>query len=147
PMNDGSTPDSASRAGRDGDRRNVTWRPDGAGLSYLQMEPAPRRGADTAATSAPDSGNANASSARAPRRKDRLMLWKAPYDSASTEVVYSSDARISTLEYSADGKIIFVTEGAAGGAGAGGPAGGAPAGGRAGGGATTTQNAIYLSEP
>jgi dipeptidyl aminopeptidase/acylaminoacyl peptidase len=155
PVSDGTAQDSASRANRDSERRSLAWRPDGGGLSYLQMEPAPRR-SDSNANAA--NANANADSAdaagssngnrNAARRKDRLMLWKAPYDSASTEVVYASDARIASADYSSDGKLIFVTEGAAGG-GAGGPggAGAAPAGGRAGAGGAGTQYAIYLAEP
>jgi dipeptidyl aminopeptidase/acylaminoacyl peptidase len=140
-LNIGTPPDSASRAGRENDRRNIAWRPDGMGLSYLQMEPAPARRGDTTSVSSDSTGAAPATSTRTPRRKDRLMLWKPPFDSAAAEVVYASDNRLGSVDYSSDGKIIFVSEtGAAGGTGA------APAGGRAGGAASTTV-AIYLAEP
>jgi dipeptidyl aminopeptidase/acylaminoacyl peptidase len=146
PLNDGNVTDSAGRANRDNDRRSLSWRPDGAGLSFLQLEPAPRgnRDRDAASDSADTSPTANPSAGRTARRKDRVMLWRAPYDSASADVVYTSDTRISSVEYSSDGKIIFVTESGAGASGS-----GAPAGGRAGasGGAGNTQYAIYLAEP
>ncbi|MEO5509766.1 MAG: prolyl oligopeptidase family serine peptidase [Longimicrobiales bacterium] len=145
PLNDGTPPDTTNRASRDSERRSITWRPDGEGLSFLQMEPAPPRRSNDTTTAAADSSAATPGGrSGAPRRKDRLMLLRAPYDTTKAEVVYSSDARLATVEYSPDGSIIFVTEGGA----AGGAAGAAPAAGRAGGaGAATTQNAIYLSEP
>ncbi len=148
PLNDGTPPDTTGRGARDGERRSITWRPDGAGLSFLQMEPAPaRRGNDTTAAAADTAATGGNGRATAPRRKDRLMLLGAPYDTTKAEVVYESDARISTLEYSPDGSILFITEGGATGA-AGGAGAAAPAGGRAGGaGPATTQFAIYLADP
>src|SRR5690606_20871624 len=93
PLNDGvRTGAGGGPFGRGDDNsdgmRNVTWRPDGAGLSSLQQEAAPdstaadSTAADTAA--APAGRNGRASS----RRKDRVMLWAPPFDESSRSVVY-----------------------------------------------------------
>lgn len=76
-------------AGPGDGKRSIAWRPDGAGLSFLQREPAVE-------------GN-NA------QRKDRVMLWKAPFGEKDVETVYTTDDAISTVSYSADCKTIFVT--------------------------------------
>ncbi|MEJ2679604.1 MAG: prolyl oligopeptidase family serine peptidase, partial [Gemmatimonadota bacterium] len=107
PLNTGVEPDSATRAARETEPRNAMWRPDGAGLSFLQQAPAPQR-PDTAA--ATRNGGRQQAGNRA-RRKDRLMLWKPPFDSASQSVVYEADARMSDVTYTKDPDLIFVTEG------------------------------------
>jgi dipeptidyl aminopeptidase/acylaminoacyl peptidase len=84
--------------------RNIAWRPDGAGLSYLSQEPAPAR-ADTAA--------AEGERPQANRRRDRVMLWAPPFTDASRSVVYESDTRMTSVRYSADGQLLVVTEGTA----------------------------------
>ncbi|HSJ09180.1 MAG TPA: prolyl oligopeptidase family serine peptidase [Longimicrobiales bacterium] len=84
--------------------RAIAWRPDGAGISYLLQEPAPPR----------DSTRAPADTTQAERqarRKDRVMLWRAPFDSTSREVVYESDTRMNSVRYSADARTLFITEG------------------------------------
>jgi dipeptidyl aminopeptidase/acylaminoacyl peptidase len=73
-------------------RRSLSWRPDGAGLSFLQLEPA-RQGSDS-------------------RRKDRVMLWKGPYGENDVEVVYESEEGIRNLRYSEDCKTLFINQAA-----------------------------------
>jgi len=97
--------------------RAIAWRPDGAGLSYLQQEPAPPR-RDSA--QAQDSANSRA------RRRDRVFLWRAPFDEASRSVVYESDTRIGSVRWSPDARILFVTEGS---------------------GASMRQYAVFLDDP
>ena len=128
PLNDGV------RSGRRGDddadepgMRSIAWRPDGAGLSYLQREPAPDSlAADS--TAAPDSGAAGRSdeSRASSRRSDRVMLWAPPYDASSRSIVYESSSRISSVRYSADASVLFITEGS---------------------GASQHQYAVFLSDP
>jgi dipeptidyl aminopeptidase/acylaminoacyl peptidase len=96
--------------------RSIEWRPDGAGLSYLQREPAPdSAAADTTAadTTAVDSAGAERPQGEraSSRRKDRVMLWAPPYEESSRSIVYESSARISSVRYSADATVLFITEG------------------------------------
>jgi dipeptidyl aminopeptidase/acylaminoacyl peptidase len=88
--------------------RSIAWRVDGAGLSFLEQEPAPAT-ADTAAGAAADT--AQADRPRAARRKDRVMLWAPPFTDATKTVVYENDARMSSVRYSPDGQVLFITEG------------------------------------
>ncbi|HEX6135675.1 MAG TPA: prolyl oligopeptidase family serine peptidase [Longimicrobiales bacterium] len=129
PLNDGTR---SGRPGDDddddedaGDMRSITWRPDGAGLSYLQQEPAPdsARG-DSAQADA--SRTDRAQGERPARRKDRLMLWAPPFDESSRSVVYESDTRMSSVRYSADATVLFITDGT---------------------GNSQHQYAVYLSDP
>ena len=79
------------QAGSAGDgKRAIAWRPDGAGLSYLQREPA-------------DKENPNAP------RKDRVMLWKAPFGEKDVETVYATSDSIGSLSYSADCRTLFIS--------------------------------------
>lgn len=81
-------------AGRGGQqqerRRSLQWRPDGAGMSYIervrQTEGAP------------------------PRNADQIVQWLPPYGQDDTKVIYENDAPIGSLWYSADCKTIFFTE-------------------------------------
>jgi dipeptidyl aminopeptidase/acylaminoacyl peptidase len=86
--------------------RSIAWRPDGAGLSYLEQEAAPA-GAAADSAAEPVQGER----ARAPRRKDRVMLWAPPFTDATKTVVYESDTRLGSVRYSADGRVLFLTEG------------------------------------
>ncbi|MCW5946560.1 MAG: S9 family peptidase [Fimbriimonadales bacterium] len=81
-------------------RRSLSWRPDGNGMSFLQMEPAAGRGSGEQGEQAP--------------RKDRVMQWLPPYDESSAKVVYESENRINSVDYSADCKWLFITETASG---------------------------------
>ncbi|HEY8468645.1 MAG TPA: prolyl oligopeptidase family serine peptidase, partial [Longimicrobiales bacterium] len=115
-------------------RRALAWRPDGRGLSFLQLEPAPARGGAAADSAAPDTPAADSAAAdsaegrgrQAARRKDRVMQWLPPFDSTSMRVVYESDNRISNVRYSADASILFITESSGG---------------------TTHEYAVFLSDP
>ena len=71
--------------GGDAGRRAWAWRPDGAGLSFLQ-----RATGDDA-------------------RGDRVMLLPPPFDSAAATVVATSDDNIRDVAYSADGSRAFAT--------------------------------------
>ncbi len=96
----------------DSGRRAFAWAP-GGGLAFLLQDPAPRRARGAAARS--DSADAaGADSARGPRRKDRLYLWSAPFDSAGARPVVESDNRIAGFVFSTDGKWVLLSESASG---------------------------------
>jgi dipeptidyl aminopeptidase/acylaminoacyl peptidase len=112
PLNDGIRSGNGGPGQDDNgsDMRSITWRPDGAGLSYLQQEPAPE-GGDSA--QAGEQGQQGQTGQRA-RRKDRLMLWTAPFTEATKQVVYESDTRMGSVRYSPDAQVLFITEGSGG---------------------------------
>lgn len=83
-------------------KREITWRPDGQGLSYLEAEPAPPRG-DSAVMQLTDDP-------RTPRRKDRVFQWAPPFDANGAKAIYTSDTRIATHRFSPDMSILFLTE-------------------------------------
>ena len=73
---------------KDDARRAIRWRADGAGLSFLQLGPADKD----------------------KKRKDRLLLWKAPFTDKDVTTVYEQDNRISSVNYTSDAKQFTVTD-------------------------------------
>lgn len=82
-------------------KREVTWRPDGAGITYLQMDAAPAR---------PDTALPPEGDQRGSRRKDHVYQWMAPFSAGSATVLYTADSRITTHRYSPDLKTLFLSE-------------------------------------
>ena len=78
-------------------RRNLAWHPFDDAMVYEQLAPSARTTAD---------------SAGAPKRQDRVMEWLAPFDSGAAAVkqLYATDGRISGVEFSDNGRIMFVTQ-------------------------------------
>ncbi len=95
-----TAPGAAGEAPATSGKREVTWRPDGMGLTYLEQEAAPARA---------DSANTADDSTRA-RRKDRVTHWMPPFGEGNTKVLYESNTRISTHRYSADLSVLFLSE-------------------------------------
>jgi dipeptidyl aminopeptidase/acylaminoacyl peptidase len=81
-------------------KREITWRPDNLGLTYLEQE-APARD---------DTARATGDSASQPRRRDRVMHWAPPFDNNSLKPLYESNTRIATHRYSPDLKVLFLSE-------------------------------------
>jgi dipeptidyl aminopeptidase/acylaminoacyl peptidase len=71
-------------------KRDIAWRPDGAGLSFLQLEPAKK-------------------DAKEPR-KDQVLQWLPPFGKDDVKVVYATPHRISSLQYSDDCQVLFLTQ-------------------------------------
>ena len=120
------------------DRRSVMWREDGAGLTFLQMEPEPEEEEgeeDVEEEEEDEEGRGGA------RRKDRIMLWAPPFAEGSETVVYESDRRMSSHRYSEDYRWVFVTQRPGGGGGGFGGFGGGGRGGR------VVEYAVHLDDP
>jgi dipeptidyl aminopeptidase/acylaminoacyl peptidase len=79
-------------------KRDLSWRPDGKGMSYLQLEPAKK-----------DDKGKEVKDDKAVR-KDRLMQWLPPFGKDDAKVVYESPNRIQGVQYSEDCQWIFVTQ-------------------------------------
>jgi dipeptidyl aminopeptidase/acylaminoacyl peptidase len=109
-VNDGAPNDTTDNGDEEPEKRSVSWRPDGQGLSLLQMEPrepGDSTQADTAqANEQPQRGGRGGGS----RRSDRVFQWLPPFDSTSMTVVYESNSRLQSVRYSADMEILFLTE-------------------------------------
>ncbi len=126
------------------DRRQMAWRRDGAGLTYLQMEPEPEEEEEDAADAA-DAADEEAEEEEEERRgprKDRVMLWSPPFGEDDVSVIYESDRRMGSVRYSEGYEWLFVSQGAGGGG-----FGGFGFGGGGGGGGTSTQYAVRLDQP
>ncbi len=109
------------RGGNQAGKREVAWRTDGHGLTYVEQEPAPARAAGQAGRSAastaaaddqPPAGGRRGGGAgdQAPQRKDRVYQWTAPFDAANQKVIYENASRISGHRYSSDLQVLFFSE-------------------------------------
>ncbi len=77
----------------DTEKRDLVWRPDGKGLSFLQKEP--KKNGD-------DNGDNE--------RKDRVMMWAPPFDTSEPVVVFESENKINSINYSQDCGTLFIIE-------------------------------------
>lgn len=108
---------AGGRGGAQAGKREITWRPDGQGLSYLEQEPAPARGdaargGDNTANAAGDDAAQQGGGRRggAAPRKDRLYQWVAPFDAANAKVIYEQNTRMNGVRYSPDMNWLFFQE-------------------------------------
>jgi dipeptidyl aminopeptidase/acylaminoacyl peptidase len=117
---------AAAGGGRGGQnqtgKRELAWRADGQGLTYLEQEPAPAgeagagrgragRGAPADAPAADaGAGDDAGRGARAAQRKDRLYQWLPPFDEASRKLLYESTTRMTGVRFSPDMQMMFFTE-------------------------------------
>jgi dipeptidyl aminopeptidase/acylaminoacyl peptidase len=105
------------------ERRQLAWREDGQGLSYLEQEPAPEEDSTSAGDDAPADAPAAGRGGRGgaggqedqeggarSRRMDRVMQWLPPFDSASARVVYEQTTRMQSARFSPDHQALFITE-------------------------------------
>src|SRR5262245_11179371 len=90
PDPDPNAPPRPAAADPDG-KRDLGWRNDGAGMTYLQLEPV------------------NPKDDKAPR-KDRVMLWHPPFGKDDVKVVYATPNRITQLQYSDECRTLFLTQ-------------------------------------
>jgi dipeptidyl aminopeptidase/acylaminoacyl peptidase len=105
-------------------KRELAWRDDGQGLSYLEQEPAPAdsgtgaRGARAAGGGGGRGGAgagdqaAGAGRGQAAQRKDRLYQWLPPFEEKGAKVLFENNTRMNGLRYSPDMQTIFFRESA-----------------------------------
>ena len=86
-------------------KRNLQWNPVGPGLVYLLAEAAPA-GANGAQRGGRGRGGQGGAA-----RKDRLYQWVPPFGAADAKPVFEANSRITSAEFSPDGKMLFVNEG------------------------------------
>ncbi len=106
---DGDVPDApgVGDGGNEPGKRQVAWRRDNKGLTYLEQEPAPDSASEAgrAAEAAADTSQ----NGRA-RLKDKVMHWAPPFDSASLKVLFENNNRMSAHRYSPDHSWLFLSE-------------------------------------
>jgi dipeptidyl aminopeptidase/acylaminoacyl peptidase len=132
PINLGAAPDDPNAdpvvapqgggrgAGNENGKRELAWRTDGPGFTYLEQEPAPPgstngAGAGRTGRGGTGGGGGRAAGGRAaqpqgPPRRDRLMEWLPPFDGTSTKLLYENAVMMSNLMFSPDRSAIFFTE-------------------------------------
>jgi len=107
--------------GNQNGKRELSWRPDGQGFTYLEQEPAPApaaRGTTPAAddAAAPARGGGGGRGAgrqgggQAPPRPDRVYQWLAPFTDATKKVIYESPTRMTGHRFSEDMQMLFYRE-------------------------------------
>ncbi len=72
-------------------KRDLAWRPDGEGFSFLQQD------------------TPEAKDEKAPRN-DRVMKWLPPFGKEDVRVVYETPNRIAAVQYSEDAQWLFLTQ-------------------------------------
>ncbi|HEY7501426.1 MAG TPA: prolyl oligopeptidase family serine peptidase [Vicinamibacterales bacterium] len=107
-------PGGGGRGGNQQGKREIAWRADNQGLTFLEQEPPPpgegrrsgRGGRGAAASNADEGGRGG----RAADRKDRLYQWLPPFDESSKKMLFESNTRMTGLRFSPDMKMIFFSE-------------------------------------
>lgn len=82
------------------DRRELAWRADGAGLTFLQEETPPE---------SEEEDERPRRDADRPERADRVMLWAPPFDDGSLSVVWESEDRMAAHRFDESHGMLFVT--------------------------------------
>jgi dienelactone hydrolase len=102
-------------------KRDLAWRTDGAGFTYLEREAAPAGSPDAAGGGRAGRGAAGGGRGAAaagggtnapqgPPRKDRVMQWLPPFNDTSTKLVYENATTMSGHRYSPDMTMLFYSE-------------------------------------
>src|SRR5215475_536567 len=99
-------------------KRSVEWNPTGAGLVYLQSEAGPAGAGGAGGAGGGGAGRAGrggrgggGGGGNGPARKDRLYLWSPPFGASDEKVLFEANSRMTSAEFSEDGKTLFVNEG------------------------------------
>ena len=105
-------PGFGARGGQsDTARRDLRWNPVGTGLVYLQAEAAPAGQNGTRGGAAAGRGGRGAPGAAGANRKDRVFVWAPPFGAGDAKPIFEANSRMTSAEFSADGKTLFVNEG------------------------------------
>jgi len=87
--------------------RDMGWRADGNGLTYLIQDPPPD--STEAAADEPEEEEEDPG-ARKSRRKDKVIHWVPPFDEDSKTVLYESNTRMSWHRFSPEMDALFISE-------------------------------------
>ncbi|REL38427.1 hypothetical protein DYD21_00280 [Rhodohalobacter sp. SW132] len=87
-------------------RRNIQWRPDGNGLSLLLKPEDEKNDEEPEENGEDEEENGDSDSKPA----DRVMQWLPPFGDDDLSVVYPADREMSSVSYSDDAEILFITE-------------------------------------
>ncbi len=103
---DGDTPFAGGRGGQssptDTGKRNIQWNPAGPGLVYMQS---------VFPTEAPARAGRGGQPAQRPQPTAiRYMSWLPPYGASDTKLIHQGSGRLAGVSYSADGKLMFVSD-------------------------------------
>jgi dipeptidyl aminopeptidase/acylaminoacyl peptidase len=109
PMNPDDPPTPIAPEPLDPDaKRDLSWRPDGKGMSFLQLEPAKKD--DKKADAKEDAKKDDVKKDEKVVRKDRVMQWLPPFGKDDTKVIYESPNRITGVQYSVDCRWMFISQ-------------------------------------
>jgi len=115
---DDDAPDdpSAPRGQNQQGRREVAWRTDGMGITFLEQDRAPAEDEARPASNAPPPQTPRAGRRPgvpedgASARKDKIKQWVAPFGSENIKVVHENSIRMTNHRFSPDMKILFFSE-------------------------------------
>jgi dipeptidyl aminopeptidase/acylaminoacyl peptidase len=122
-------PDPAAGPGGQGQqgRREMAWRADSQGLTFLEQDLPPvadltpgagrgpavggaGRGGQRGGAAAAGGDDEQGDRAQGPRRKDRVWQWKPPFGKDDMVTVFESNTRMSNHRFSPDMKTLFFSE-------------------------------------
>jgi dipeptidyl aminopeptidase/acylaminoacyl peptidase len=110
PTDPGAAP-GGGRGGNQAGKREIAWRTDGAGLSYLEQEPAPAGSGRAGDASGGGRGaGRGAPGANAPQRQDRRYQWLPPFATDTAKVIYENPTRMNGVRFTPDMSMIFWRE-------------------------------------
>jgi dipeptidyl aminopeptidase/acylaminoacyl peptidase len=115
-------------------KREIAWRTDNQGLTFLEQDPPPPGGEDNRAGRGRGAGTGTGDEPATPGqgrgaqppRPDRVYHWLPPFSADTKKVVYENNSRISGHRYSPDVQVLFFSERQ---------------------GPNTIDSAVYLNEP
>ena len=102
-------------------KRELAWREDGQGLTYLEQEPPPPGETPAAGAGRAGRGGAGRGAAAAgdqaggqgrgqAQRKDRLFQWLPPFEEKGAKVLFENNTRMSSHRFSPDMQTLFFRE-------------------------------------
>lgn len=100
-------------------KRNIAWNPVGPGLVYMQSVFAANGAGDGAPGAAAGgrggrggaaAGGRGGAAARPQPTGVKYMQWLPPYGPTDTKAIYEAGPQLTAVAYSADGKMMFVTD-------------------------------------
>lgn len=104
----------AANAAADTGKRNIQWNPVGTGLVYLESVFAAAPTGDAPARPSRPAAGGTQGANRAPARPQptavRYVNWLPPFGPNDTKMIYEGGPQLTNVAWSADGKVMFVTD-------------------------------------